>query len=105
MSSENTSRKVETGGFLGGHEFENHYVLDTLFLPTQEGYSDRFECTNNVQISDFFQEQVLNPQKGVSGPHNLKTSLFEKLQKRGQTDGQTDRPTDRTYLLSLLAGD
>ena len=27
MSSENTSRKVETGGFLAGHEFENHYVL------------------------------------------------------------------------------
>ena len=57
MSSENTSRKVETGGFLAGHEFENHYVLDTLFLPTQVGYSDRFECTNNVQISDFFQEK------------------------------------------------
>ena len=30
----------------------------------------------------------------------LETSLFEKLQNRGQTD----RPTDSTYVLSLLAG-
>ena len=74
MSSENTSRKVETGGFLAGHEFENHYVLDTLFLPTQVGYSDRFECTNNVQISDFFQEQDRR------GSHDkLRSCVFKKL--------------------------
>ena len=53
---------------------------------------------NCLSISNKYIEQVLNPQKGVSGHHNLKTALFEKLEKKRTdwwTDRRTDRPTDR----------
>ena len=40
-------------------------------------------------------KQVLNPQKGVSGPR----SFFWKIRNRGPTDRPTDRQTDGQHLL------
>ena len=44
-----------------------------------------------------FYEQVLNPQKSVSGPRSLKNLTFWKITK-SRTDGPTDRPTDGQHL-------
>ena len=45
--------KKETGGYLLGRRLENGYIIDTLLIPKQNGYSDYFETTNEDEISNF----------------------------------------------------
>ena len=55
ISAPNTSSnpQKETGGLLFGRKVENNYVIDTLLIPKQNGYSDYFETTNEYEIHNF----------------------------------------------------
>ena len=56
--------------------------------PQNDPKKQKFKKSENKIFISQNQKQVLNPQKGVSGPQNLETSLFEKLENRGLTDRQ-----------------
>ena len=55
ISEPNTIRnlKKETGGLLLGRKLEDKYIIDTLLIPKQNGYTDYFETTNEYEIQNF----------------------------------------------------
>ena len=45
--------KKETGGLLFGREVDDGYIIDTLLIPKQNGYSTYFETTDEYGIHNF----------------------------------------------------
>ena len=58
LSGYNTLLKKETGAILAGRRQEESYLVDTIFLPQQDGFSDRFQTTDEgeADLLNFFQE-------------------------------------------------
>lgn len=54
VSEENSAKFKETGGLLAGRMVGDCYILDTIFVPSQVGYSDWFETTDAFETFEFF---------------------------------------------------
>ena len=74
-------------------------IQDRLEVAIERRFEKSAIARHRTESSLEYSKQVLNPQKGVSGPNSF---FFEKLEIE---DRPIDRPTNSTYLLSLLAGD
>ena len=53
LSGYNTLLKKETGAILAGRRQEESYLVDTIFLPQQDGFSDRFQTKAKLIYSTF----------------------------------------------------
>ena len=53
ISEGNSIAKKETGAILAGYKVNDHYVMDTLFVPQQVGFADWFEATDELDIDNF----------------------------------------------------
>ena len=54
LSGYNTLAKKETGAILAGRRQEYNYLVYTIFLPQQDGFSDRFEATDEGEADLLF---------------------------------------------------